>query len=161
MPLVLGALVEPLSVAMHATHRAQVRLLSKPSILIFGAGAIGLLCAATCKVSGAQIIEIADVQEDRVQLATKHGYATHGLVVPTRKATAVEDNLVTARATAAQACKVQSEHFEGFDVVFECTGVEACTQAAIYVGPLPFILGHSLICSGDSIWGQSSSDRHG
>ena len=134
MPFLIGALIEPLSVAMHATRRAQVKSLSQPSVLIFGAGAIGLLCAAMCKVSGADRIEVADAQDARVKFATNHGFAADSLVVPVRKPSTAEDNLEAAKATAAQACKVQSETFEGFDVVFECTGVEACTQAAIYVG---------------------------
>lgn len=133
VPLMLGALIEPLSVATHATRRAQIRQMSKPSILILGAGAIGLLSAAMCKVSGVETITIADVQSDRVLLARTHGFATHGLVVSSQRATTMEDGLKVARETAVQACQLHGPHFEGFDVVLECTGVEACTQAAIYV----------------------------
>ena len=136
VPLKLGALIEPLSVAIHATRRARIRQMSRPSILILGAGAIGLLSAAMCKVSGAETIAITDVQSERVQLARTHGFATHGLVVSSQRATTMEDGFKVARETAAQACHLLDAHFEGFDVVLECTGVEACTQAAIYVGSL-------------------------
>ena len=133
MPFVSGALLEPLCVAMHATRRAQLSLLPKPTVLIFGAGAIGLLCAAMCKVSGVFRIQIADIQADRINFALVHRYATDGVTIPMRKSTTLEENLAAARATASLACKIQSETFEGFDVVFECTGVEACSQAAIFV----------------------------
>ncbi len=118
---------------MHATKRAQLESLPKSSVLIFGAGTIGLLCAVMCKASGADKIQIADVQDHRIQFATSHGYATEGMILPLRKSTTLEENLAIARAMAVQAREIQSESFEGFDVVFECTGVEACTQAAIYV----------------------------
>ena len=137
--LLAGALIEPLCVAIHATRRGQLKSLSNPSVLIFGAGAIGLLCAAMCKASGAVSIQIADIQSERVKFATNHDYATEGMVIPMRKPTTLEEDLMAAQATAVQACKIQSETFEGFDVVFECTGVEACTQAAIYVG-LPLVI---------------------
>ena len=134
MSFLIGALLEPLCVAMHATRRAQLKSTSKPSVLIFGAGAIGLLCAAMCKISGVARVRIADIQADRVNFATAHCYATEGMVIPMRKSTTLEENLVAAKATASEACKIQSETSGGFDVVFECTGIEACTQAAIYVG---------------------------
>ena len=128
-----GALVEPLSVALHATRRAQLTSLSKPSVLIFGAGAIGILCGAVCRASGAARVRIADVQGDRVQFAINHNYVTDGMVIPMRKPTNLEENLAVAKETGARACDYQAETFAGFDAVFECTGVEACTQAAIYV----------------------------
>ena len=134
MPFAVGALTEPLSVAMHASRRARLDQLQKPSVLILGAGAIGLLCAAMCKVAGAANIEIADIQSDRLRFAKDNGYATDTLTIPLRKATSLEENLTAAKETADQTCKLQSETFEGFDVVFECTGVEACSQTAIYVG---------------------------
>ena len=132
-----GALAEPLSVAMHAARRAQVGLPHTPrSVLIFGAGTIGLLCAAVCKASGASKIQIADVQTHRVEFATTHKFANESMTIPLRKPTSLEENLAVAKETADEACRAcryQSKTFTGFDVVFECTGVEACTQAAIYV----------------------------
>ena len=45
-----GALIEPLSVAVHAVRRTDVRL--GESVLVLGAGAIGILAAALCRRSG-------------------------------------------------------------------------------------------------------------
>ena len=128
-----GALLEPLSVAMHATNRAQLRSLSTSSVLVLGAGTIGLLCAAMCKARGIVNIKIADIQGHRVHFATDHQFATKGLTIPLRKSTTSDENLAAAKAIAARACDHQLDDIVGFDVVFECTGVEACTQIAIYV----------------------------
>ncbi len=46
-----GALLEPLSVGVHACGRAGVRLGSR--VLVCGAGPIGLVCMLTAKASGA------------------------------------------------------------------------------------------------------------
>ena len=46
-----GALLEPLSVGVHACQRAGVKLGSK--VLVCGAGPIGLVCLLTAKACGA------------------------------------------------------------------------------------------------------------
>ena len=51
-----GALLEPLSVGVHACQRAGVSLGSK--VLICGAGPIGLVCLLTAKACGASTIAI-------------------------------------------------------------------------------------------------------
>jgi len=126
----LGALLEPLSVAIHASRRAHIAAGS--SVLIFGAGTIGLLCGAACKIAGALRIKIADIQEARVKFAIENGFAGAGLAVPPRRGETIEERLAIAKDVAESS--LRDETFKGFDTVFECTGVEACTQAAIYVG---------------------------
>ncbi len=118
---------------MHAMRRAQLKFLHQPAVLIFGAGTIGLLCAAMCKASGAAKVHVADIQAHRVDFAIAHKFATKGITIPLRKSTNLEEKLAVAKQTALDACGYQSTSFTGFDVVFECTGVESCTQAAIYV----------------------------
>ena len=51
-----GALLEPLSVGVHACQRAGVRLGSR--VLVCGAGPIGLVCMLTAKASGASEVII-------------------------------------------------------------------------------------------------------
>lgn len=51
-----GALLEPLSVAVHACRRAGVTIGQK--ILICGAGPIGLVCLLTAKAMGASSVII-------------------------------------------------------------------------------------------------------
>lgn len=130
----LGAVLKPLGVAIHATRRAQMK--KGDSTLIFGAGAVGLLCAAMCKVTGSAKVVIADIQAERVDFAVQNGFSHAGFVVPRKRGQNVDDNLEIARATARLASQVQIINGElpfGYERVFECTGVEACTQSAIYV----------------------------
>lgn len=129
----VGAILEPLGVAIQATRRAQIA--QKSSTLVFGAGAVGLLCAAMAKVAGSSHVVIADIQQERVRFASQHGYAHEGFIVPTERSQNIDEKLQIAKETAASAAEKLPKGTGttgGFDVVFECTGVEACTQAAIY-----------------------------
>ncbi|KAK4660982.1 hypothetical protein QC762_123760 [Podospora pseudocomata] len=75
-----AALLEPLSVALHAVNRATPTPGS--SALVLGAGAVGLLTAAMARQSGCSTVTIADVDQGRVNFAIAKGFATHGYVVP-------------------------------------------------------------------------------
>ncbi|EJT75722.1 hypothetical protein GGTG_05653 [Gaeumannomyces tritici R3-111a-1] len=129
-----GALLEPLSVAMHGVRRAGVARGSRA--LVLGAGAVGLLTAAMLRVEGAGSIVVADLVAARVEFAVANGFADKAVVVPGKRpapdATAA-DRLALARETAALLAKEGGLGEGGeFDTVFECTGVEPCVQAAIY-----------------------------
>ena len=128
-----GALLEPMSVAIQATRRAQIT--QGTSTLVLGAGAVGLLCAAMAKVTGSTNVVIADIQQERVNFATHHSFAHEGFVVSARRGQDIEENLLIAKETAASVIgKIPNRtgSIGGFDVVLECTGAETCTQAAIY-----------------------------
>lgn len=125
----LGAILEPLGVAIHGIRRAALKKGS--TALIFGAGAVGLLCAAMCKVSGVKNIIIADIQPDRLDFAVENKFADAKIVVPMKRFEAIEDKLSFAKEVA-ELVKQASGTGE-VDVVFECTGVESCLQASIYV----------------------------
>ena len=130
----LGALLEPLGVAIHAARRAQIA--PNSSTLVFGAGAVGLLCAAMAKASGSTNVIIADIDKGRVDFATRNGFAHTGFVVPMKRGQTIEEKLQIAKDTtalAAQIHDVQGRSVGEVDLVFECTGVESCLQAAIYV----------------------------
>ena len=129
----LGALLEPLSVAIQACRRALITQGS--STLVLGAGSVGLLCAAMAKVTGSSNVVIADIQQERAEFATHHGFAHQGFTVPTRRAQTTEAKLEIAKDTAAlltEKIPNGTGSTGGFDVVLECTGAEACTQTAIY-----------------------------
>jgi Threonine dehydrogenase and related Zn-dependent dehydrogenases len=74
-----AALLEPLSVAIHAVNRAKPTPGS--TALVMGAGTVGLLTAAMARQSGCTSIIIADVDQGRVDFAISKGFATHGYVV--------------------------------------------------------------------------------
>ena len=144
MSLDEGALLEPMSVAIHAVRRARLQPGAK--VLVLGAGAVGLLTAAMLLVAKASSITIADIEARRVEFATENGFANIGVPVPrTRaKSDSAEDKLAHAQQTArvlmdgAHAVngngndESAATNQEQFDFVFECTGVEACVQASIY-----------------------------
>ncbi|KAK3354480.1 chaperonin 10-like protein [Neurospora tetraspora] len=146
----MGALAEPLAVAMHAAGRAQIaslagRLQGKDSssraakILVFGAGAVGLLCAAVCKsiTKGDAIVVIADIQADRVKFAVENGFADAAVVVPVpeKRPETIEEKLEYAKGVAERvkaAEVVEGRQVGEVNVTFECTGVESCLQSSIY-----------------------------
>ncbi|PVH88381.1 GroES-like protein [Cadophora sp. DSE1049] len=123
-----GAILEPLSVAIHGLRRAS--LPKSSTVLIFGAGAVGLLCAAMCKVYGASTVIIADIQAERVEFAVQNKFADEKVVVPMKRPQAIEEKLAFAKEVA-ELVKGRVGGRE-VDAVFECTGVESCLQAAIY-----------------------------
>lgn len=75
-----AALLEPLSVAIHAVNRANP--LPGSTALVTGAGTVGLLTAAVARQSGCSQVTIMDVDPGRVSYALSKGFATHGYVVP-------------------------------------------------------------------------------
>lgn len=86
-----------------------------------------------CKVYGAKHVIIADIQAERVDFAVAHRFADAKIVVPMKRPQAIEEKLAFAREVA-ELVKAQAGG-EEVDAVFECTGVESCLQAAIYVRP--------------------------
>ena len=71
----LGAMMEPLSVAVHSVANVGGM---KPgyNVLIFGAGPVGLLAMAVAKGLGAAKIIAVDINEDRLNFANSYA-ATH------------------------------------------------------------------------------------
>ncbi|CZT47375.1 probable sorbitol dehydrogenase [Rhynchosporium secalis] len=133
--LTTGAILEPLSVAIHALRRSALpspnsSSTPKNTVLILGAGAVGLLCAAMCKVYNCKRVIIADIQSSRVSFAVSNKFADAKLVVPMKRPQSIEEKLAFAKEVAELAKGENGG--EEVDAVFECTGVESCLQAAIY-----------------------------
>jgi len=66
-----GALLEPLSVGVHACKRGQVKAGSH--VLITGAGPVGLVSMLAARASGATTIIVTDMMENRLEVAKKLG----------------------------------------------------------------------------------------
>lgn len=71
MDFELGALVEPAAVAVQAVQKSGLKV--GQSVLIYGAGPIGLLVAITVMAAGATEVFLADVSEERLALAREIG----------------------------------------------------------------------------------------
>lgn len=124
----VGALLEPLGVALHAFKRSQMP--PGATVLVFGAGAVGLLCAAVARLKGAGKVIIADIDAGRLDFAVQNAFAHASYTVPMKRGKDVEENLAIAKETAAAIGQVQS--VGEVDTVFECTGVPSCVQASIF-----------------------------
>jgi len=107
-----GALVEPVSVAVHAVARAG-RLAGR-RVAVLGAGPIGNLVAQAARCEGARVL-ITDLSDYRLDIARQCGLAA--------TSNAKEETLAQASE------RVFGK--DGFDVAFECVGVEATITAAI------------------------------
>ena len=71
IPVEIGAVIEPLAVAVWAVERAKVR--PGDSVLVTGAGPIGLLVAQVAAASGAGEITVTDINDDRLAVAARLG----------------------------------------------------------------------------------------
>ena len=110
-----GALVEPLSVGMHAANQGDVKL--GDSVVILGAGCIGLVTLLACKAHGATDITVVDVIPKRLDYAMKLG-ATR--VINGKEVNAVEEmDKLTDGA--------------GVDKVFETAGSPVTIQQTPYM----------------------------
>ena len=67
-----AAMVEPCAVCLHAMKKARIK--EGDSVLIFGAGTIGLLCAMWAKGLGADRISVIDPSSERIALARSLGF---------------------------------------------------------------------------------------
>lgn len=114
-----GALVEPLAVAVHISRQASV--FPGASVVVFGAGPVGLLCCAVARSFGATKVIAIDVNAERLDFAKKYA-ATHTLVAQRESA---ED-------AAARIIK-ETDLGGGADIVIDASGAEPCIQAAIHV----------------------------
>ena len=102
MPLEHGALVEPLSCAVHGFDLLPRRL--GEHYLIYGAGTMGLMMAQLARHGGAASVSVVDVNESR---------------------------LAVARQLAADAVSTSADELDrpaGWEVVIDCTGVVAVIE---------------------------------
>lgn len=77
-----GALVEPLSVGIWGCKRAGLQ--AGDTVLVTGAGPVGLLAAAAARAMGALSVTLTDVSDFRLDLAEAMGFETEHPDEPTR-----------------------------------------------------------------------------
>lgn len=113
-----GALVEPLSVAIHTCRRGGVTIGSK--VFILGAGTIGLVNLLVCKAMGASQILICDLSLNRLKTAKQMGA---NFTIAVEKNTSAKDLSQKVKEALGGAMP---------DISIECTGAEICIQAGIH-----------------------------
>lgn len=99
-----GALMEPLAVAVHATNICNV--CSPKTVVILGAGCIGLCTLLSCKQRGASRVIVSDLFQNRLDLAKELG----------------ADEIVNASACDAVEKILELTGGMGADIVFETAG---------------------------------------
>ena len=99
-----GALIEPLAVGLSAAERGDVTL--GQTVVILGAGCIGLLTMLSCRARGAARILVADLFENRLEKAKELG----------------ADVCVNTKETDIREAVSAFTGGEGADVVFETAG---------------------------------------
>lgn len=112
LPRHLGALIEPLAVAVHAVRRLGAA--ADRRLLVLGAGPIGNLVGQTARAMGASAVAITDFNPFRVGLADKCG--------------------LTAFTAGEPGCRERLAEFlgpEGPDGIMECVGAEGAMAQAI------------------------------
>ena len=132
----IGALLEPLAVSVHAVRRIEPPAApANWNCLIFGAGAVGLLCAAAARAEGCSDVVLADIDPGRLEFALKHGFASAIYLVPRQKPISLDENKRIAKEIQHIVLPA-GDKFGHAHAVLECTGVESCLQTSIYVSIL-------------------------
>jgi L-iditol 2-dehydrogenase len=113
-----GALVEPLSIAVHSVKLAGITI--GQNIVIFGAGPIGLLCCAVARALGALTVLAVDIEPSRLTFA--RSYAASGTYL-------MED-----KSPGDNAASIMSafQLNDGADVVIDATGAALCISCGLH-----------------------------
>ena len=117
MPFAHAALIEAVSVAVHAVGLTPISL--DDTVLVVGAGMIGLLTLQAARLAGAGRVFVMDVDETRLELARRLG------------ATATFNTQGEAAARASVASIVERTHGRGADAALECVGASAPVKLAL------------------------------
>jgi threonine dehydrogenase-like Zn-dependent dehydrogenase len=112
IPLDVGALVEPLSVAWHAVAAAS--LTPSSTVLILGGGPIGLAIVQCLVALKTQKIIVSEVSKSRQRFA--HEFGAHHVLDPTTCDTVAKSKDLSGT--------------DGPDIVFDCAGVPASIKTA-------------------------------
>ncbi|KAE8372501.1 chaperonin 10-like protein [Aspergillus bertholletiae] len=121
MSLSDAVLMEPLAVAVHAVRLADVKLGNR--VIVFGAGTVGLFCAAVAREFGASVVVSVDVLENRLHFA-------RDFIGPIGR-TAMPDLSLSSEENAERLIQTQ-ELDEGADVVIDASGAEASVQTGVF-----------------------------
>ncbi|KAG5993717.1 hypothetical protein E4U52_001740 [Claviceps spartinae] len=113
-----GALMEPLAVAVHIVKQASVQ--PGQSVVIMGAGPVGLLCAAVARAYGASKVASVDIVQSKLDFArdfaSTHTYLSQR-IAPEENARAIKQHLGLPR---------------GADVVIDASGAEPSIQTSLH-----------------------------
>jgi len=104
LSFVNSALLEPASIGTHAANRAPIS--TDDTVVVIGAGTIGLFILQACRLRGAEKIIVADIDESRLDIAKKLG----------------ADKLINPLKSDLQATVLKETQNKGADVTCEAVG---------------------------------------
>ena len=113
-----GALIEPLGGAVHAVR--QSGLLPGQTVVVFGAGPMGLLIGGVARAFGASKIVAVDINEERLKFAK--GYAATHIVLSEKE----------SAQDAAYRINAECGLGNGADAIIDASGAAVCIQTAIH-----------------------------
>lgn len=108
----LGALIEPIAVAVHSIREPNYK--SGDNAIVYGAGPIGLAVAIVLKEFGCSNLTIVEADDKRIQFSKNLGFDTRD-----------------AKTLNIDELKQEKTNSNGFDFVFDCAGVEAVANQLI------------------------------
>jgi threonine dehydrogenase-like Zn-dependent dehydrogenase len=113
LPFEHAAMVEPYAIALHAIRRNHLAL--NDTVVVVGAGMIGLALVQALRHTGCQRLIVVDISDDRLALAAKSG-AT---------------NIINSSRSNPAEAMMQWTRGRGADVAYEAVGVTATVDLAL------------------------------
>jgi len=110
-----GAMIEPVSVGIHACRRAGA--VANKKVVVQGAGTIGNLAAQAAKALGASSVMITDMMDSRLDLARKCGI-DHTVNISNNDLSSEIENIWGK---------------DGADIIIECVGLQSAIDQAINI----------------------------
>ncbi|KAI9170849.1 D-xylulose reductase A-like protein [Paramyrothecium foliicola] len=114
-----GALIEPLAVAVHIVKQAEIR--PGQSVVVMGAGPVGLLVAAVARAYGASKVVSVDIVQSKLDFARDFA-STHTYL---SQRVSAEENAKAIRDLAGLP--------KGADAVIDASGAEPSIQTSLHV----------------------------
>lgn len=133
-----GALLEPLSVVMHAMVECGGMVALGRPVLVCGAGPIGLIALKAARASGAWPLVVTDVDEGRLEFARSlvpgvRTWMVDGRLSEVDNAERVRRLFGSKGGRDVEKGVPDEDEYLAPQVVLECTGVESSVATAAYV----------------------------
>ena len=124
--------MEPLSVGIHSVANIGA-FRTNESIVVFGAGPVGLLCMAVAKALGARRVIAVDIIPSRLEFAKN--YAATDTYLPPKPQEGESRIAYSQRnaRTLMEAFGLAERGLNSIDLVVDASGAEVSIQTGIYV----------------------------
>ena len=137
-----GSMAEPSAVCLHAVKKAEI-VRGESSVIIYGAGTIGLLCGMWARAFGAKGVFFVDPMKERLEFAEKLGFSVHN-------GESADIAIEASGAEAAFNCAIETTNPMGRIVLVGHGGRDVTVKKSVF----PLILRKQL-----TVCGSWNSDR--